>query len=60
MRGEMTITITLPDAGNRSEVVSLHESFPDGILIADNEAGWRMALARRAALVESNQRAGNI
>jgi uncharacterized protein YndB with AHSA1/START domain len=53
LRGEMTITITLRDADSGTEVVGLHEELPPGVSFADNEAGWRMALARLAALVEA-------
>jgi uncharacterized protein YndB with AHSA1/START domain len=53
LRGEMTITITLADAEGGTEVVGVHEGLPRGVSVADNEAGWRIALARLAALVEA-------
>jgi uncharacterized protein YndB with AHSA1/START domain len=53
LRGEMTITITLTDANGGTDVLGVHDGLPDGVSIADNEAGWRMALAKLAALVES-------
>ena len=53
LRGEMTITLTLTDAEGGAEVVGLHEGLPPGVSVADNEAGWRMALARLAELVEA-------
>lgn len=54
LRGEITITpITLMDADGGTEVVGVHEGLPPGVSVADNEAGWRMALARLAALVEA-------
>ncbi|MBI3968485.1 MAG: SRPBCC family protein [Chloroflexi bacterium] len=53
MRGEMTITITLADADGGTELLAVHEGLPSGLSTADNEAGWRMALARLAALVEA-------
>ncbi len=53
LRGEMTITLTLTDAESGTEVVGVHEGLPPGVSVADNEAGWRMALARLAALVEA-------
>jgi uncharacterized protein YndB with AHSA1/START domain len=53
LRGEMTITITLTDAEGGTEVVGLHEGLPPGVSVADNEAGWRMALARLGVLVEA-------
>ena len=53
LQGEMTITITLADADGGTDVVGIHEGLPSGIPIADNEAGWRMALAKLASLVEA-------
>ena len=52
MRGEMTITITLADADGGTDVLAVHEGLPRGVPTADNEAGWREALAKLAALVE--------
>ena len=52
MRGEMTITITLSDTEGGTALVAVHEGVPAGVSDADNEAGWREALARLAALVE--------
>ena len=51
-RGEMTISITLADAGDGTDLVAVHEGLPRGVSTADNEAGWREALARLAVLVE--------
>jgi uncharacterized protein YndB with AHSA1/START domain len=56
MRGEMTITITLSDAGDGTDLVGVHEGLPAGVSIADNELGWRQSLARLAALVENEAR----
>ncbi|MBB2947025.1 hypothetical protein FB565_006793 [Actinoplanes lutulentus] len=53
MRGIMTITTTLVDAGADTEVTMLHEGVPDAIPPADNEAGTRMALDNLATLTES-------
>jgi uncharacterized protein YndB with AHSA1/START domain len=54
MQGEMVSTITLTDAGDGgTDVVGLHEGIPPGVSVADNETGWRMALAKLAALAES-------
>jgi hypothetical protein len=50
----MRITITLSDKHGGTEVVGVHEALPSGVEIADNEAGWRMALGKLAALVEAN------
>jgi uncharacterized protein YndB with AHSA1/START domain len=53
LRGEMISTITLADAlGGGTDVVGLHENVPAGISLADNETGWRMSLAKLAALAE--------
>jgi uncharacterized protein YndB with AHSA1/START domain len=52
LQGEMTITITLADADGGTDVVGVHEGLPPGVSTADNEAGWRSALDRLAALVE--------
>jgi uncharacterized protein YndB with AHSA1/START domain len=56
MRGEMTITITLRDVENGTEVIAVHAGLPPGVSPADNETGWRMALTRLAALMETGVR----
>jgi uncharacterized protein YndB with AHSA1/START domain len=53
MRGEITITITLADADGGTDLFAVHDGLPSGVSIADNETGWRMALAKLAALVEA-------
>ena len=53
LRGEMTITTTLADAAGGTDVLAVHEGLPRGVSTADNEAGWREALERLAALVEA-------
>jgi uncharacterized protein YndB with AHSA1/START domain/uncharacterized glyoxalase superfamily protein PhnB len=53
MRGEMTVTYTLTDAGGGTDVVAVHDNVPPGVSPADNEAGWRQALDKLAALVEA-------
>lgn len=53
LRGEMTITITLADADGGTDLVAVHEGLPPGVSAADNETGWRMALAKLASLVEA-------
>lgn len=50
--GEMTITITLADAGGGTDLLAIHDGLPRGVSPADNETGWQMALAKLAALVE--------
>jgi uncharacterized protein YndB with AHSA1/START domain len=54
LRGEMTITITLADADGGTDVFAVHEGLPRGVPTADNEAGWREALTKLAALVEAD------
>lgn len=53
LRGEMTITITLADADGGTEVLAVHDGLPPGVPTADNETGWRQALAKLAKLVEA-------
>ncbi|MES2694756.1 MAG: SRPBCC family protein [Verrucomicrobiota bacterium] len=57
LQGEMTTTITLTDAGaevgDGTDLLAVHEGVPPGVPPADNETGWRMALEKLAALVES-------
>ena len=53
LRGEMTITITLADGDGGTDLVGVHDGLPSGVSPADNETGWRMALAKLAALVET-------
>jgi uncharacterized protein YndB with AHSA1/START domain len=53
MRGEMTVKFTLTDADGGTDVLALHDNLPLGLLTADNETGWQMALDKLAALVEA-------
>ena len=53
MRGEMTVTFTLADAGGGTDVLAVHDDLPHGLSPSDNETGWRMALDKLAALVEA-------
>jgi uncharacterized protein YndB with AHSA1/START domain len=53
MAGPMTMTTTLSDAGDGTDVEIVHEGLPDAVPAADNELGTRMALAKLARLVES-------
>jgi uncharacterized protein YndB with AHSA1/START domain len=55
---EMTMTTTLADAGDGTDVTILHEGIPDAVPPADNEAGTRMALANLARLVEGRHHRG--
>jgi len=52
MRGEMTITYALSEADGGTELVAVHDGLPPGLSPVDNELGWRMSLAKLAALVE--------
>ena len=54
LRGEMTITISLADADGGTDVLAVHDGLPPGVPIADNDAGWREALSKLAALVEAD------
>jgi uncharacterized protein YndB with AHSA1/START domain len=53
MRGEMTITFRLADADGGTDIHAVHDHLPPGVPPADNELGWRMSLAKLAALVEA-------
>jgi uncharacterized protein YndB with AHSA1/START domain len=53
LRGEMTITTTLTDADGGTDILAVHDGLPRGLSTADNEVGWREALANLAALVET-------
>ena len=53
LQGEMTATFTLVDAAGGTDVHAVHENLPPGLSPADNEKGWRMSLAKLAALVEA-------
>lgn len=52
MQGEMTITTTLSDAEDGTDLVAVHEGLPPGVSPVDNETGWRMALDKLAELCE--------
>lgn len=54
LRGEMMITITLADANGGTDLLAVHDGLPSGVSPADNETGWQMALAKLAALVETD------
>lgn len=51
LQGTMTLTTTLVDAGDGTEVTILHQGIPDVIPAADNETGTRMALDSLARFV---------
>ena len=54
LRGEMTVTFALSDAGAGTEVLGIHDNLPPGLAPSDNEKGWRMALDKLAKLVEAS------
>jgi uncharacterized protein YndB with AHSA1/START domain len=54
LRSTMTMTTTLTDAGDGTDVLVVHEGIPDSVPAADNETGTRMALANLAKLVEAS------
>jgi uncharacterized protein YndB with AHSA1/START domain len=56
LQGEMTITTTLADADGGTDVFAVHEGLPPGVTSGDNEAGWREALGKLAALLEAGSR----
>jgi uncharacterized protein YndB with AHSA1/START domain len=54
MQGEMTIKFMLADAEDGgTDLLAVHEALPPGLSPADNELGWRLSLAKLAALVEA-------
>jgi uncharacterized protein YndB with AHSA1/START domain len=53
LAGQMTLTTTLVEADDGTEVVMVHDGIPDRVPVADNETGTRMALLNLARLVES-------
>ena len=59
LQGLMTMTTTLSDAVDGTDVVLRHEGIPDSVPRADNETGTRMALANLARLVEQTQPSGH-
>jgi uncharacterized protein YndB with AHSA1/START domain len=50
--GEMTISYTLADAEEGTQVTGRHENLPPGVDPADNELGWNMSLRKLAGLLE--------
>jgi uncharacterized protein YndB with AHSA1/START domain len=55
LKGEMTITYSLTETDDGTELVGVHENLPPGVPPADNELGWRMSLDKLAKLVEGRQ-----
>jgi uncharacterized protein YndB with AHSA1/START domain len=55
LQGEMTITYPLTAAAGGTALHAVHADLPPGLSAADNETGWRMSLAKLAALVERGE-----
>ncbi|MGI8868964.1 MAG: SRPBCC domain-containing protein [Mycobacteriales bacterium] len=55
LRGTMTMTTSLTDADEGTDIVVVHEGIPDSVSPADTETGTRMALANLAKLLESDK-----
>jgi uncharacterized protein YndB with AHSA1/START domain len=53
LQGTMTMTTTLIEAGDGTDVVVAHDGIPDSVPREDNETGTRMSLANLASLVEA-------
>jgi activator of Hsp90 ATPase-like protein len=53
MQGEMTISSTLTPAAGGTDLLAVHDHLPPGLSLADNELGWRLSLAKLAALVDA-------
>ena len=51
--GQMTMTTTLTEEADGTDVLVVHEGIPDQVPVADNELGTRMALDSLARLVEA-------
>jgi uncharacterized protein YndB with AHSA1/START domain len=58
LRGEMTITFTLADAGGGTDLTGVQENLPSGVPPEDNELGWTQSLDKLARLVETGSAAG--
>jgi uncharacterized protein YndB with AHSA1/START domain len=55
MQGESKMTITLSDDDGGTRIDAVHDDLPPGLPAADNETGWRMSLAKLAALLERGE-----
>lgn len=53
LQGEMTMTVTLVDAGGGTDLVAVHDGLPSGVSAEDNELGWRISLGKLAAMLEA-------
>jgi uncharacterized protein YndB with AHSA1/START domain len=53
MRGKMTISYTLTETDDGTDLLCVHDNLPPGVSPADNEIGWQMALDKLAVWVEA-------
>lgn len=51
MQGEMTLTVTFSDRDEGTELTVVHDGLPPGLKESDNDAGWRLSLAKLSALL---------
>jgi uncharacterized protein YndB with AHSA1/START domain len=54
LQGTMRVSFELHDEPGGTRLLARHDGVPRGIAPADNEKGWREALARLAGLVEGD------
>ena len=54
-RTEMTVSYLIDPSGSGAMVTGIHENLPASVDPAQNELGWRMSLAKLAALVENSR-----
>jgi uncharacterized protein YndB with AHSA1/START domain len=54
MQSEMTISYTLADAEDGTDLTGVHENLPPGVSPADNKLGWSMSVSKLARLVENS------
>ncbi|MGW0252280.1 SRPBCC domain-containing protein [Nocardia goodfellowii] len=56
MGGEMIIALSLADADDGgTDIIAIHENLPAGVDPEQNELGWRLSLAKLAALAETGR-----
>jgi len=55
LQGEMTITYTLADANDGTDLTGVHEDLPAGVAPEDNELGWNVSIDKLARLVEHSR-----
>src|SRR5215207_1216442 len=55
LQGAMTITFTLSDAEDGTEVYAVHDQLPPGLSPTENETGWRLSLAKLSKLTSGER-----